>query len=110
MYIDLDEYLGRNSFSMALGSEFDVLDRGPDPSLDELTGLAAALCGASYAYVSLVDSNRIWFKSLHGFQASDQPRTETGCNWTLQGGAPLLISDAAHDSRFTLRGIELAGV
>ena len=110
MYIDLDEYLGRNSFSMALGSEFDVLDRGPDPSLDELTGLAAALCGASYAYVSLVDSNRLWFKSLHGFQASDQPRTETGCNWTLQGGAPLLISDAAHDSRFTLRGIELAGV
>ena len=92
---------------MATRSEFDVLDRSADPALDELTGLAAALCGADYAYIGWIDSDRLWFKSRHGFQATDQARAQTADNWTVESGAPLLIDDAAHDSRFSPRGIEL---
>jgi len=110
MYLDLDEHLGGHSVSMALRQEFDVLDRTPDPALDELTGLAAALCGASYAYIAMVDSNRLWFKSAHGFQAKDQARSETGCRWTLLNGGPFLITDAVHDPHFSPDGIELPGV
>jgi two-component system, OmpR family, sensor histidine kinase VicK len=109
MYIVQDEQLGGDLYGMASRSEFDVLDRSPDPALDELTGLAAALCGADFAYICFVDANRLWFKSRHGFQATDQPRAHSGCHWTIESGAPLLVEDAAHDPRFSPQGIELAG-
>jgi two-component system, OmpR family, sensor histidine kinase VicK len=110
MYIELDEILGGYNHSMASRSELDVPDRSPDPALDELTGLAAALCGASFAYIGWTDANRLWFRSTHGFQATEQPRSQTGCNWTLELGAPLLIPDAGNEPRFPPQGIDLAGV
>jgi two-component system, OmpR family, sensor histidine kinase VicK len=109
MYIVKDEKPGKHSY-MASGSEFDVLDRSPDPALDELAGLAAALCGADYAYTAWMDSNRLWFKSRHGFQAAEQIRIQTACHWTVESGAPMLVPDAGQDSRFPPEGIDLAGV
>ncbi len=94
---------------MATRSEFDVLDRSPDPALDELAGLAAALCGADYAYTAWTDGNRLWFKSRHGFEGAEQIRTQTACHWTLESGAPMLIEDATKDSRFPPQGIPLPG-
>jgi len=108
MYIVNDEKPGEQ-VRMATRSEFDVLDRSPDPALDELAGLAAALCGADYAYTAWLDANRLWFKSRHGFEASDQIRTHTACHWTLESGAPVLIEDASKDSRFPPQGIMLSG-
>jgi two-component system sensor histidine kinase VicK len=110
MYIEQDEVHWGYSFNMASRSELDVLDRSPDPALDELTGLAAALCGASFAYTGWMDANRLWFKSVHGFLAAEQPRAQTACHWTLERGSALLITDAGQDSRFLPEGIELPGV
>jgi two-component system, OmpR family, sensor histidine kinase VicK len=109
MYTVNDQKPG-GQLGMASRSEFDVLDRSPDPALDELASLAAALCGADYAYVAWGDANRLWFKARHGFDAAEQARAHTACHWTLESGAPLLIVDAARDSRFPPAGIDLAGV
>src|SRR5579871_1630288 len=106
MYITQVEELGGDD-ALASRSEFDVFDRSPDPALDELTGVAAALCGADYAYIGWIDTNRIWFKSRHGFQASEMPRNQSPCNWMLEDKAPTLIRDASRDSRFPPRGITL---
>ncbi len=94
---------------MAMRSEFDIFDHNPDPALDELTGLAAVLSGADYAYTGWMDANRLWFKARHGFHAAEQACSSTACQWTLQMGAPLLIRDAGQDSRFPPEGIDLAG-
>jgi PAS domain S-box-containing protein len=94
---------------MVSRSEFDIFDRNPDPALDELTELAAVLGGADYAYMGWMDFNRLWFKSKHGFVASEQPRSTTACQWMLERGVPLLIRDASQDPRFPPDGIELAG-
>jgi two-component system sensor histidine kinase VicK len=94
---------------MASLSEFDIFDRNPDPALDELTELAAVLGGADYAYLGWMDFNRLWFKSKHGFLATEQPRSTTACNWVLESGRPLLIRDAAQDPRFPPEGIPLPG-
>jgi len=94
---------------MATRSEFDIFDRNPDPALDELTGLAAVLGGADFAYIGWMDFNRLWFKSRHGFNATEQPRASTACQWLLETGQPLLIYDAGHDQRFPPEGVELAG-
>jgi PAS domain S-box-containing protein len=90
-------------------SEFDIFDRNPDPALDELTGLAGILCGADFAYVGWMESGRLWFKSRHGFHATEQPMAQTACQFTLESAAPLLIRDAGDDHRFPPEGIDLAG-
>ncbi len=89
--------------------ELDVFDRNPDPALDELTELAAMLSLADYAYIGWIESNRLWFKSRFGFSAADQPHTASACQWVVKSGAPLLVRDAAEDSRFSPEGIEIPG-
>ncbi len=90
-------------------SEFNFFDQNPDPALDELTELAAVLCNADYAYTGWMDFNRLWFKSRFGFQAHEQSRSTTACQWLLEKNEPLLVQDAAQDPRFPPEGIELAG-
>jgi len=80
--------------------EHEVFDRSPDPALEELVRLAAVLSGADYAYLGWMDSSRLWFKCTYGFMARDQDRTTTACQWMIQQGVPLLVRDAAEDSRF----------
>lgn len=100
----LGEYLGTGS-----RSEFDIFDRNADPALDELTGLAAVLGGADFAYIGWIDFNRLWFKSRHGFLSAEQPRSTTACHWMLEKGKPLLIRDAGQDPRFPPEGVPLLG-
>jgi two-component system sensor histidine kinase VicK len=89
----------------ASSPEHEVFDRNPDPALEELIRLAAVLSGADFAYLGWLDSKRLWFKCTYGFLAKEQDRVTTACQWTVQQGAPLLIKDAAKDSRFrTLDG------
>ena len=95
--------------SLISRSEFDVFDRNPDPALDELTELAAVLCLADYAYMGWMDFNRLWFKSRFGFNAADQPRVGTGCQWVVMTGRPMLVSNAGTDGRFPREGIEVPG-
>ncbi len=90
-------------------SEMSLFDRNADPALDELTELAAVLCNADYAFIGWTDFNRLWFKSRFGFRATEQPRATTACQWMLEKGEPLLITDASKDPRFPPGGIPLAG-
>jgi PAS domain S-box-containing protein len=92
-----------------LHPEFNIFDRNPDPALDELTELAAVLCGADYGYIAWMDFNRLWFKARFGFKGVEQSRTTTACQWMLEKGEPLLIANAAEDRRFLPQGIPLVG-
>lgn len=89
--------------------EFNIFDRNPDPALDELVELAAVLCGADYAYIGWMDFNRLWFKARFGFKGVEQPRASTACQWMLDKAEPLLIPNAATDSRFLPQGIPVPG-
>src|SRR5450631_2342739 len=95
--------------AVALRQEFEMFDHNPDPALDELTELCAVLSNADYAYIGWMDFNRLWFKSRFGFNAPEQPRSATACQWMLEKGQPLLILDAGQDSRFPAVGIPLIG-
>ena len=54
----------------------DVLDTAAEPLFDELTALAAQLCGTSMALISLVDSDRQWFKSRLGVELCQTSRED----------------------------------
>jgi two-component system, OmpR family, sensor histidine kinase VicK len=109
MYTAQTEKFAVYGLSPATHPEFDLMDRSPDPALDELAGLAAVFCGADYAYIGWIDADRLWFKSRHGFYATEQPRSQTACQWTVDSGVPLLIADAGRDVRFPPEGIRLPG-
>jgi hypothetical protein len=59
---------------MAALERFAILDTGPDTVLDSITQAAADLCETPVALISLVDSNRQWFKSSIGMPVrEDRP-------------------------------------
>lgn len=81
--------------------DLGVLDTPPDPALDEITRQAASLYGAPIALVSLVDARRQWFKSRHGLDAPETPRSVSFCGHAiLQPGEPLVVLDSRLDARF----------
>jgi two-component system sensor histidine kinase VicK len=96
---------GGENQEISVRSELSVFDRNSDPGLNELTELAAVLCNADYAYLGWMDYNRLWFRSRYGFRATDQLRAATACQWMMEKGEPLLITDASQDPRFPPTGI-----
>lgn len=79
---------------------FGVLDTDPEEAFDDLTALAAHVCGTPMALVSLVDSDRQWFKSRLGLAVCQTPREVSFCAHALSGDRALVVSDATLDPRF----------
>ena len=45
---------------------YDILDTPPDGTFDRITALAARRFNVPISIISIVDEDRIWFKSHHG--------------------------------------------
>ncbi len=76
-----------------------VFDTPPEKAFDDLTRLAAKLCGVPIAIVSLVDSERQWFKSVVGLDVNETPRDFAICAHAILCTGPLVIADATLDAR-----------
>lgn len=80
--------------------ECALIDTPPDPVFDAMTDLAATLCDAPIALVSLADKNRQWFKARYGMDATETPREHSFCNHAIVNAKPLVVEDAQADARF----------
>ena len=78
----------------------EVLDTPPDPALDAITQALAGLLDCPIALVSLVDSDRQWFKSRHGLDTPETPGWSSFCAHAILDDAPLVVEDAMADARF----------
>ncbi len=76
-----------------------VLDTPPELAFDGLTRLAANLCDAPIALVSLVDTERQWFKSAFGLDARETHRDWAFCAHAILDSVPFIITDATRDPR-----------
>lgn len=77
-----------------------LLDTPPEERFDRLTRIAKSYFDVDACLVTLVDSNRLQFKSNHGFDAQEIPRNTSFCGHTLLTTTPLIIEDALKDPRF----------
>jgi len=84
---------------MAAVDRYQILDTPPDGALDRITALAARLFAVPIAIVSMVDHDRIWFKSHHGVEISQVDRDPGLCASAILQNEPWIIQDATTDPR-----------
>jgi signal transduction histidine kinase len=79
---------------------YEILDTPPEAGFDELTRLAAEICRVPIAAVSLVDSERQWFKSIVGLDTAQTSRDIAFCAHTILQDDIMIVPDALQDPRF----------
>lgn len=84
---------------MAAVRRYDILDSPPDGAFDRITALAARRFAVPIAIISIVDEDRIWFKSHHGLPVEQIDREPGLCASAILGDVPYLIEDARKDPR-----------
>lgn len=80
---------------------YQILDTPTETAFDDITELAASICGVPIASISFVDADRLWFKSMTGLAATEAPRVHSLCGQAIEHTAPLIIKDILADGRFT---------
>lgn len=87
---------------------YEILDTPEDGSFDRLTQLAARLFAVPVAIVSLVDHDRIWFKSHYGLSVRQIERAPGLCASAILQDEVYTVLDAKIDPR-TLANPLVAG-
>ena len=86
---------------LAALKRYEILDSEIEEIYEDVTKLAAEICGTPIALISLVDSDRLWFKSKFGFSASETDRRVGFCSQAIQQDRVLVVRDAISDPKFS---------
>ena len=80
--------------------DYKILDTPDEREYDDLVALASQICDVPIALISLIDSNRQWFKAKVGLEVSETSRDISFCAHAILNDNMLVIQDALVDPRF----------
>lgn len=78
---------------------YEILDSPPDGVFDRITRLAARIFQVPIATITIVDRDRIWFKSKFGISAEQIDREPGLCASAVLGNELWVVNDAITDVR-----------
>jgi GAF domain-containing protein len=84
---------------MAAVRRYNILDTPPDGAFDRITAIAARRFQVPIAIISIVDHDRIWFKSHHGLDAKQIDRAPGLCASAILAETPHILANAMLDPR-----------
>lgn len=91
----------REEERLASLDSYSILDSLPEEDYDNLTSIAAEICGTPISLVSLLDDNRQWFKSRVGLNVSETPKEYAFCAHAINEGDDIfVVQDSRLDKRF----------
>lgn len=78
---------------------YHIVDTPVAADFDFLARMAAVMCGTPYAFISLLDQERVWHKSAYGCRLTQMDRDAHYCSWTILEERGLRIADLRADAR-----------
>jgi GAF domain-containing protein len=79
----------------------DLLDSAAEVEFDELVKAAALVCETPISLISLIDSNRQWFKANVGLEGTTETHRDSAfCAHAINDIVALQVPDATRDARF----------
>lgn len=78
----------------------ELLDTPYEEEFDEIVKIASKICDAPMSVVTLLDSQRQWFKAKYGIENLDSSRSMSFCAHTIMGEGLMEVPDALYDERF----------
>lgn len=79
---------------------YEILDTPPEEDFDRITRLAGHVFGVPFAFISFVEEDRQWNKSVFGAIQKEVPRKASFCSYIMRTGEMLVVEDARKDMRF----------
>ncbi|MFJ7769398.1 PP2C family protein-serine/threonine phosphatase [Streptomyces sp. NPDC097107] len=77
---------------------YDILDTPPDGAFDRVAAMAARLFDVPVATVTIVDTDRIWFKAAHGLEGVAEIGRDPGlCGSAILRDDAMVIPDTLQD-------------
>lgn len=80
--------------------QHEILDTAPEQPFDDLALLASHICGTPISLVSLIDTDRQWFKAKVGLPVTETPRDVSFCAHAILQPDLFVVGDTRQDERF----------
>ena len=77
-----------------------LLDTPREERFDRITRMAKRTFGVPIAMINLVDTFRVWPKSIQGLDITELPRLDSFCSYTILSEKPFIVPDTQLNPRF----------
>ena len=81
-------------------ARFEILDTAPEQPFEHIVELVRQVLHVPICAVSLIDSDRQWFKAFRGLASTETPRSTSFCTHAIIGQTAFTVPDATKDWRF----------
>lgn len=80
---------------------FKVLNTEPEQPFENIVSLVKTVLNVPICAISLVETDRQWFKAHRGLAVDETPADVSFCHHTIGGSVPLEVCNAEKDERFS---------